>query len=230
MLKDRLKSMFSLGPGAPERRPESGAPGQAAAARRPAPAAVLSRHSAGVEQFFQALRGREGLSVLDLAGANQANVSFITGLGHRICSEDFLRALDAAFGSGTEGHSDPKRVREFFAENLALPPESFDGALVWDSLQFLGPRLLEATVAHLRRLLRPGAYVLALFQSNEKMSEVPVYSYRIASEKTLQLVPRGVRRTGQFFNNRSIEKVFQDFQTTKFFLSRDSLREVLVRR
>jgi len=33
----------------------------------------------------------------------------------------------------------------------------------------------------------------------------------------------------QLFNNRALEKLFADFQSVKFFLTRERLREVLVR-
>jgi len=44
------------------------------------------------------------------------------------------------------------------------------------------------------------------------------------------LTPRGPRARAQYFNNRSLEKLFQKFHSVKFFLTRDSLREVIVRR
>src|SRR5437879_1028506 len=59
---------------------------------------VTSRPSRGLEQFFAYIRGQQGLSVLDLAGASQDNINFITNLGHRLYSEDFVRSLDDNFG------------------------------------------------------------------------------------------------------------------------------------
>src|SRR5579864_9212551 len=59
---------------------------------------VTSRPSRGLEQFFTYIRGQVGLSILDLAGASQENVSFITNLGHSLYSEDFVRGLDDTFG------------------------------------------------------------------------------------------------------------------------------------
>ena len=41
---------------------------------------------------------------------------------------------------------------------------------------------------------------------------------------------RGIRKPAQVFNNRSLEKLFQEFESLKFFLARDKLREVIVRR
>src|SRR5690349_12656245 len=59
---------------------------------------VTSRPSRGLEQFFAYVRGQVGLSILDLAGASQQNINYITNLGHRLYSEDFVRTLDDVFG------------------------------------------------------------------------------------------------------------------------------------
>ena len=44
------------------------------------------------------------------------------------------------------------------------------------------------------------------------------------------VIERGMRASGQVFNNRNIEKLFANFQSVKFFLTRDRLREVIVKR
>jgi len=195
--------------------------------------AGLTRNSNGLEQFFASLQDREGLSILDFSGASQANISFITNLGHRIYSEDVVGTIEEVFGKNgatLESQSDEARVSEFLSQTLDFHDGAFDGALVWDTLQFLSPQLVEAVVDRLHRILRPNAMLLAFFNANEKVHAVPVYSYRIADSKTLSLTTRGERATGQFFNNRTIEKLFQRFHSVKFFLTRDNLREVIVRR
>jgi hypothetical protein len=101
---------------------------------------------------------------------------------------------------------------------------------VWDTLQFLAPPLLQETVDHLYHVLRPQSALLAFFHADEKASLVPLYHYRILESRTLSLTPRGERKPAQYFNNRSLEKLFQKFQSVKFFLTRDHLREVIVRR
>jgi hypothetical protein len=202
-------------------------------AGKSAEAATYSRQSNGLEQFFAAIRDMQGLDILDLAEANQSNVSYITNLTHRIYSEDFLRSLDTAFGAPGEFYSnqaDPNRTDSFVGQMFDFPENHFDGALVWDSLQYLAPPLLQVTVERLSRAMRPGAYMFALFHADEKAQSVPVYSYRISDARTLLLSPRGTRKPAQFFNNRGLEKLFQGFQSIKFFLTRDSLREVIVRR
>ena len=97
-------------------------------------------------------------------------------------------------------------------------------------MQFLSPPLLQTVVRAPARVLRPGACMLAFFHAEERVETIPTYSYRISDHRTILLVSRGRRQPAQFFNNRSLEKLFQDFESVKFFLTRDHLREVIVRR
>src|SRR5262249_14634387 len=66
----------------------------------PAVAKLETRHSHGLEQFCSSLEEQPGLSILDLAGASQQTVSFLTNYGHRIYSDDFVHQLDQCFGDG----------------------------------------------------------------------------------------------------------------------------------
>jgi hypothetical protein len=193
---------------------------------------LQSRNSNGLDQFMASIHDRSGLNILDLAGASQNNIDFLTALGHRLYSDDIVRTLDEAFGRDNflANQSDPQRAEFFLNESLSFPEAAFDGALLWDALQFLAPPLLQLTVDRLYRILRPGSYLLAFFNAEEKLKDFPLYSYRIADRKTLLIAPRGQSRPVQFFNNRALEKMFQNFQSLKFFLTRDHLREVIVRR
>jgi hypothetical protein len=190
---------------------------------------VTSRPSRGLEQFFAYVRGQEGLSILDLAGASQDNINFITNLGHRLYSEDFLRTLDDSFRKD-EDQDDAGKIDQFLRQNLSFREEQFDGVLVWDVLQYLSPALLTATLDRLRAIVRPQSYLLAYFHSDEKSRQVPYYSFRIRDQKSLLLAQRGLRTPVQIFNNRSLEKLFQKFESVKFFLTKEQLREVIVRR
>ena len=194
---------------------------------------VLNRNSHGLDQFFSSIRERSGLSILDLAGASQSNITFITQLGHRLYSDDILRTLSTSFGADDDfliRQAEPQRAEYFLKTSLDFLDDTFDGALVWDTLQFLAPPLLQLTVDRLYRILRPGAYLLSFFSADEKARVIPVNSYRIQDSRTLQLAPRGETRPAQFFNNRAIERLFQNFQSVKFFLTRDNQREVIARR
>jgi hypothetical protein len=191
-----------------------------------------TRHSHGLDQFCASLEERPGLSILDLAGANQATVSFLTSYGHRLYSDDFLHQLDLCFGEGDfyENQANPLKVAQFLESAANFPDLHFDGVLVWDTLQFLSASLLQTVVGRLRGAMRPGACLLAFFHAQERVDTIPTYSYRISDHRQIHLAARGARRPAQFFNNRSLEKLFQDFESVKFFLTRDHLREVIVRR
>ena len=195
-------------------------------------AELETRNSRGLEQFCTLLDERPGLKILDLAGASQSTISFVTGQGHRLYSEDFMLQLEECFGHGDfyENQADPVNADAFLQATLDFPAGDFDGALVWDMLEYLGPRLLGRVVARLHAMLRPGASLLALFHAEERKQPPPSFSCRIQDRRTILMTPRGALHPIQFFNNRNLEKLFQDFHSVKFFLTRDALREVIVKR
>jgi hypothetical protein len=156
----------------------------------------------------------------------------MTQLGTRLYSEDFFATLEDCFGDGDyyENQRDPARVESFLIQTFSEQRGPFDGALVWDCLQFLRPSLLERTVDHLHRILEPGAHLLAYFHADDRAKMVPQYGFKILDEGNIQMTQKGEMPPGQAFTNRNIERVFEDFQMVKFFLGRDHVREVLVRR
>jgi hypothetical protein len=194
---------------------------------------VYCRPSHALSQFFSSTSELNGFPLLDLAGANQANISFITEMGFRLYSDDTMRVLEMAFGRGPdalENQSDPDRVDRFMAATLDYHDNQFCGALLWDVLQFLAPPLLQEAVDQLYRILMPGAYMFAIFHVNERRPEVSLYSYRIADAKSLVLSARNETRPANYFTNSAIEKLFRRYHYVKFFLTRDNLREIIVRR
>lgn len=234
MLTDKLREWFQKSSG--EQARESGTSGfrtqlpGSLSRYAQKPIAPVSRPSRGMEQFFFNLRGTVGLTILDLAVPNQDNINYLTNLGHKLYTADLIGCLDEAFGSDPSEQTNAGRIEYFLRNSLDYPPDTFDGVLLWDGLQFMGPALLTATIDRLCEIMRPDAYLLAFVTSNEKVTEVPVHSFRIVDNKNILIAERGLRTSGQVFNNRNIEKLFGNFQSVKFFLTRESLREVIVRR
>ncbi len=189
-----------------------------------------TRHSNGLDQFFAYIKDRSGLAILDLGETTQANVEFVTSLGHKVYSEDFLRSLDSTFGGEAAEQSHPARIDLFLRQNLDYAECQFDGVLVWDVLQYMAPPLLAAVLDRLYSIVKPKSYLLAMFHAQERRGRLPYYTFRINDSKTLLLAQRGVRQPTQIFNNRSLEKLFHDFESLKFFLTREQLREVIVKR
>ena len=193
---------------------------------------MQSRSSHGLDQFCASLQERPGLAILDLAGANQNTISFVTNQGHRLFSDDFLLQLDRCFGEGDfyQNQTSHLLAQQFLESALDFPAEHFDGVLVWDALEFLAPPLLDMVVKRLWGIVRPQGHLFALFHGQERLAPVATYSYRIGDQRSILMVPRGPRQPAQSFNNRGLERLFHDFASVKFFLTRDHLREVIVRR
>ncbi len=230
MLTDRLRSLFHRDsalafsaqgrmqiPGSLSRRSSKAGP-------------PVARASRALEQFFFNLRGSVGLSILDLAVPNQDNINFLTNLGHKLYTADLIGCLDEAFEANPADQNNPGRIDYFLRTSLDYPAASFDGVLLWDGLQFMSPALLAATVERLHYIMRPDAYLLAFVTSNERVTETAAHTFRIVDHKNILIVERGLRPSGQIFNNRNLEKLFGNFQSVKFFLTRESLREIIVRR
>jgi len=191
---------------------------------------MITRPSRGLEEFFSYIRDQSGLTILDLGGATQQNIDFITNLGHRLYSENFLQALQETFGADeTAEQSNPGRIEYFLQQTLNYREGQFDGVLIWDVLEYLAPALRAAVVDRLHKIVRPKSYMLAFFHSDDKLETVPVYAFRIAEKNMLQVIQQGERRPAELFNNRSLEKLFGRFESVKFFLTRERLREVIVK-
>jgi len=231
LLSDRLKSILR-GPAPP---PAAGPPvtdlGRSHLVARSGRNEVSrTRTSRGLEQFVGSFRDLSGLAILDLGGANQENVNFITSLGHKFYSEDFLRVFQETFAGDRADQSNPSRIEYFLGQVLDYPDEQFDGVMAWDLLEYMEPALLSAALDRLSRILKPKGYLLAFFHSDERLESVPCYSFRIEDIRNLQVCEYGTRAPSQLFNNRRLEKLFQKFESVKFFLTRERLREVIVRK
>ena len=215
-LPDRFKSLFGEGRGSGGRDETE---------------LVIERQSRGLEQFFFNIRDHVGLSILDLGGAVQENIEFVTSLGHRITTQALLQTLDQTFGRDmiTE-QSNPALIASFLKQNLDFPDGQFDGVLLWDVLQYMSPALLAATMDELHRITRPGSYLLDYFNSSDQLQTTPSCRFRIVNASTISVCQSGMRKQAQPFNNRNLEKLFSKFESMKFFLTRENLREVIVRR
>lgn len=190
---------------------------------------TITRSSRGLQEFFNYIRGQSGLTILDFGAATQQNVSFITNLGHRLYSENFLQLLKESFTADQADQSNPGRIEHFLKQALDYPEGQFDGVLIWDVLEYLSPALLAAVVERLHKIVRANSYMLAFFHSDDRQEAVPYYTFRIQELNLLQVEQHGSRQPVQLFNNRSLEKLFSRFASVKFFLTRERLREVIVK-
>ncbi len=211
-------------------------PSRAAAGPAGAAAAPDSRKSHGLQALVASLQEGRPLHVLDFGGPIQDNIDFITdivsGAGHRLYVDHLLRSYEYFFSAKEqeEGVFQAGRIEEFVASVMDFPDQSADAILIWDRLQFLPPQIAEALVARLHRILAPDAFLLALFRTDSSGADRAPYVCRILDGQTLQMREQPPARRMQTFNPRTIQKLFQSYREVKFFVSRESLQEVLIRR
>lgn len=185
------------------------------------------RPSNGLGHFFELIRPGRTFEALDLGGLTEANVEFLSEMGGKIHAVDLLDSYDRAKCERPDLLFDPVSARDFVDEYLNFARNQFDAILVWDSLEFLDSDLLHQTVSRLGEILRPGGGLLTFFHTQSRGQNVQVYRYRIHARRELLLQPRQSRTLPNTFNNRSLERLFSDFESVRFFLTRDNLREVI---
>ena len=197
----------------------------------------VRRVSNGLKELLSTLDGIERGEVLDLAPVSQATVDFFTSRGFRIHSHDLLRAwreflaeelaqpAQDARAAPAEEEDPTQRPARFFARHLWFEPRKFHGVLLWDSLDYLDAVTGGALVARLAEVLRPGG--VALVHLHDKAPE-RFWRYRVLDAQTLECVPAAAPVAFQrTIPNREIMNLFHDFRTSKTFVGRDQIREVL---
>ncbi|MGC2111736.1 MAG: SAM-dependent methyltransferase [Candidatus Korobacteraceae bacterium] len=189
----------------------------------------ISRRSTGFNEFIRAISREEGLKVLDLGSTSPANITFMTGLGHRFHQEDVLRlASDKSLIIPNGDGGNTVDVDRFFRENLNFGREDFDAVMFWDLADFLAEPLVKPLIERIQVAMKPGGILLAFFHTKDAGPNAPFYRYNIAAKDTLELQPVRAFRLQRVFNNRHVENLFRDYASIKFFLGRDNIREVLV--
>jgi SAM-dependent methyltransferase len=226
------QSLRKLFRGGSSGEPAASAPQQRLQAR-------ASRRSSGLGELTRALAGREGLCVLDVGATSPDNIQHFTELGYKVYSEDVLLASKDRqyFAADAEGRQVVEE-KKFLSDNLNYGPQTFDAVLCWDMADYMDEALVKPVVARLWSVLKPGGLVLAFFHTKDAGPDAPFYRYHIAGTDNLELqLLSGAARHGgggfrlqRVFNNRHIENLFRDFANIKFFLARDNVREVLVKR
>ena len=189
----------------------------------------VSRRSTGFHEFIRSISRDEGLSVLDLGATSPANITFMTGLGHKFHQEDVLRtSSDASLFIPNGDGGTTFDLHRYFDENLDFEREEFDAVLFWDLADFLPEPLVKPLIERIHVAMKPAGILFSLFQTKDAGPEAPFYRYNIAAKDTLELQPARAFRLQRVFNNRHVENLFHDYSSLKFFLGRDNLREVLV--
>lgn len=188
----------------------------------------VSRRSSGLQEFTRLIKTDEVLTLLDLGPTSASNITYLTGLGHKLHSEDVLEAAaDPSYRTNAPDGSVAVDVERFLKENLVFGEKKFDAVLCWDIPDYLPEPLVKPMIERLHSVLKPGGMVLGFFHTRDAGPNAPYCRYHIAGADVLDMQPVDHFRLQRVFNNRHIETLFQSFKSLKFFLARDYLREVL---
>lgn len=189
----------------------------------------VTRRSTAFIEFIRSISREEGLKILDLGSTSPANITFMTGLGHRFHQEDVLRLTSdksLLIPNGDGGTT--VDVERFLRENLRFAREEFDAVMFWDLADFLPEPLVKPLIERIHLAMKPAGTMLAFFHTKDAGPEAPFYRYNILSKDTLELQPVRGFRLQRVFNNRHVENLFREYASIKFFLGRDNIREILV--
>ena len=197
----------------------------------------LTRVSNALKEFLWNLDGLGRGTLLDLGPAWQTTLSFFIERGFRVTSEDILRGwsdflmqeekkLQGSMTAEDYAERTPETLaKRFLNENLQYGPGTFDAMLLWDTLDYLEPKLAKETVAHLTEMVRPGGVVFALFHSKKPPG---FQRYRVVDTTSLQILEtKTIFPAQKLYQNREIQELFGRFRTMKSYVSRDQLRETL---
>ncbi len=191
---------------------------------------VPRRASLGLQQLVPVLRESQHAGVVDLGCVWQSTVSFFTGIGCKIYTEDLFAALQQALAEKKPEASPLAPVgleQRFLASALQYPEGTFRGILVWDLFDYLPQELVGPLAARLHRLLEPGGALLALFHNRPE--KVQFNRYRVVEASTLELLPGSLPlRVQRTFSNRALLDLFAPFSTSRTFIGRDNLRELFL--
>jgi Methylase of chemotaxis methyl-accepting proteins len=187
------------------------------------------------------LNSQEALCVLDMGATSASNISFFTNKGHKSYSEDLLRSsLDPALRVQDGDGKSVVDTKRFLDENLVYPSAQFDVVLCWNLPDYMEESLVKPTIDRLWSTMKPGGLLLAFFHTRDAGPDSVCYRYHVTDSDMLEMqevkfampgrpsAEKQSPRLQRVFNNRHIENLFRDFSSIKFFLSRDSIREVLV--
>jgi SAM-dependent methyltransferase len=145
----------------------------------------IPRRSTGFTEFIRNLNSPEGQTVLDLGSTSPSNISFITGLGHRACNEDVLRAAADKSLQLPPLEKDGKPrfdVDKFLAENMKFEPRSVDAVLAWDTPDYLPEELVKPLVERVCAVMKPGGVLLGFFHTKDAGPNAPYHRYHITGK------------------------------------------------
>jgi hypothetical protein len=188
-----------------------------------------TRPSRGWAEVLTFLKANDSLRVLDFGTTSPANINFLTSLGHSVYMANVVQDANRPEWKlpADESGADAYDVDGFVASSLDFSGRDFDVILLWDTANYLPAPLVPPMFERLYAVMRPQARMLALFHGRTEGPETAFSRYQLTDSDQLTVVSAGDYPVRQVYQTRQIEKLLEKFSSTRFFLGKDNVREVM---
>jgi hypothetical protein len=191
----------------------------------------VPRHSSGWNELMKYLRTKESLRILDIGPTSSTNINYITSLGHSIYMANVVEEASKPewLIPGEEGAEPSFAVDKFLESNLNFSGRVFDVVILWDTADYLPEPLVAPVLSRIHEVLQPGGLMLAFFHQASSPDTV-FCRYHLTDTDVVEMQRAGNYPILNVYNNRKIENMLSEFSNYRFFLAKDSLREVIITR
>jgi hypothetical protein len=191
----------------------------------------VARHSSGWSELLKHLRTQDSLRILDIGPTSSSNINYITSLGHSIYMANVVEEASKPewWVPGEAGEPAGFDVARFLESNLNFSGRMFDVVILWDTADYLPEALLSPVLSRIHEVLQPGGLMLAFFHATAT-PETTFCRYHLTDTDVVEMQKAGKYPLLQIYSNRKIENMLSEFSNYRFFLAKDSLREVIITR
>ena len=120
-------------------------------------------------------------------------------------------------------------VDRFLETNFNFSGRTFDVVILWDTADYLPEPFVAPILDRLHQVLQPGGLMLAFFHQTSSPDTV-FCRYHLTDTDVVEMQRAGNYPLLNVYNNRKIENMLSGFSNFRFFLAKDSLREVIITR
>jgi SAM-dependent methyltransferase len=192
----------------------------------------IPRHSSAWKDLLKFLKSEQGLRILDIGPTSPTNINFLTTLGHGVYMADVVN--EALRGNWTSAPDESGATRfdveGFLDNNLDFAGREFDVILLWTTLDYVPNDLVAPLIKRLRSSMRPGGRVLTFFHSKNTGPDTGFCRYHVTDTDSIDVQETTGYAVQHVYTNRTIEKLFEHYANTKFYLAKDNLYEVIITR
>jgi hypothetical protein len=191
----------------------------------------VPRHSSGWKELMKHLQTENSLRVLDIGPTSSTNINYITSLGHSIYMANVVEEASKPewIIPGEAGEEPRFDVDRFLESNLNFSGRIFDVVIFWDTADYLPEPLIVPVLARIHQVLQPGGQMLAFFHQTSSPDSF-FCRYHLTDTDVVEMQRAGNFPLLNVYNNRKVENLLSEFSNFRFFLAKDSLREVIITR